>query len=108
MIASFVLSEARTEGLDYPTNQAHGYEHSFRSCKVVIATNGYCYQAFERVGDTFSTQPSAHLTSTVHETATHLIQRRGAALFRFLSYSVANRSKSGVSGVPSSSGEVQR
>ena len=49
------------QGLDYATNQAHGYADSFPSCRVVIATNGYCYKSFERVGDTFSTHPKSYL-----------------------------------------------
>jgi hypothetical protein len=49
------------QGLDYATNQAHAYAKSFPSCKVVLATNGYCYKAFERVGDTFTNKPTAYL-----------------------------------------------
>jgi hypothetical protein len=49
------------QGLDYATNQAHGYASHFPTCKVVLATNGYCYKAFERVDDTFSTRPNAYL-----------------------------------------------
>jgi hypothetical protein len=58
-----VLIETKglTAGLDYATNQAHQYAKSFPSCKVVISTNGYCYKAFGREGDTFSMRPNAYL-----------------------------------------------
>jgi hypothetical protein len=58
---ALIETKALTQGLDYATNQAHGYANSFPNCKVVLATNGYCYKAFERVGDTFSTRPNAYL-----------------------------------------------
>ena len=57
---ALIETKSLTQGLDYATNQAHGYA-SFPFCKVVLATNGYCYKAFERAGDTFSTRPNAYL-----------------------------------------------
>ena len=53
---ALIETKGLTQGLDYATNQAHGYANSFPSCKVVLATNGYCYKAYERVGDTFATE----------------------------------------------------
>ena len=58
---ALIETKGLTQGLDYATTQAHGYANSFPSCKVVLTTNGYCYKAFERVGDTFSTVPNAYL-----------------------------------------------
>ncbi len=58
---ALIETKGLTQGLDYATNQAHGYANKFPSCKVVITTNGYCYKAFERIGDTFSTLPNAYL-----------------------------------------------
>jgi hypothetical protein len=58
---ALIETKALTQGLDYATNQAHKYASSFPSCNVVLATNGYCYKAYERTGDTFSTVPNAYL-----------------------------------------------
>lgn len=58
---ALIETKGLTQGLDYATNQAHGYANNFPSCKVVLATNGYCYKAFERVSDTFSSRPNAYL-----------------------------------------------
>lgn len=58
---ALIETKGLTQGLDYATNQAHGYASNFPSCKVVLATNGYCYKAFERAGDTFSPRPNAYL-----------------------------------------------
>jgi hypothetical protein len=40
---ALIETKGLAQGLDYATNQAHRYAMSFASCKVVIATNGYCY-----------------------------------------------------------------
>src|SRR5208337_3430143 len=58
---ALIETKGLTQGLDYATSQAHEYAKNFPSSRVVLATNGYCYKAFERVGDTFSTHPNAYL-----------------------------------------------
>jgi hypothetical protein len=58
---ALIETKSLTQGLDYATNQAHGYASNFPFCRVVLATNGYCYKAFERRGDTFSANPNAYL-----------------------------------------------
>jgi hypothetical protein len=58
---ALIETKGLTQGLDYATSQAHAYADSFPSCKVILVTNGYCYKAFEREGDTFATEPKAYL-----------------------------------------------
>lgn len=58
---ALIETKGLNQGLDYATKQAHAYAKTFPSCKVVLATNGYCYKTFERVGDSFATEPTAYL-----------------------------------------------
>ncbi len=51
-----------SSGLDYAPEQAHKYAEEFKSCQVVVVTNGYCYKSYVRNQDgSFSTAPSAYL-----------------------------------------------
>jgi hypothetical protein len=50
-------------GLDYAHSQGKAYAADFANCRMVVATNGYCYKAYDRInGSTdFSTMPSSYL-----------------------------------------------
>lgn len=50
-------------GLDYAQKQGKGYAECFPTCRVVIASNGYCYKAFLRnqKKDGFEDKPAAYL-----------------------------------------------
>ena len=51
-----------SSGLDYAPEQARRYADDFKTCQVVLVTNGYCYKAYVRQGDgSFSVVPSAYL-----------------------------------------------
>lgn len=41
--------------------QAKEYAKDLPGCKVILASNGYCYRAFVRNGEEFSEKPSAYL-----------------------------------------------
>jgi hypothetical protein len=56
-----IETKSLSQGLDYAPDQAHQYAAGLPACGVVLVTNGYCYKAYERTGDTFSTRPSAYL-----------------------------------------------
>ncbi|MDD4050578.1 MAG: hypothetical protein PHR28_01590 [candidate division Zixibacteria bacterium] len=61
--ALILESKGFSQGLDYAHTQGKGYATWFSSCQVVIASNGYCYKAYQRndQGDGFSVEPSAYL-----------------------------------------------
>jgi hypothetical protein len=83
---ALIETKGLTQGLDYATNQAHGYASSFPTCNVVLTTNGYCYKAFQRLRDTFSAAPSAYLNINRPRKRIRSIQNTSAVLSMFLSY----------------------
>jgi hypothetical protein len=56
-----VESKGFSQGLTYAAGQGQTYAKQFPNCKVVLVSNGYCYKAFCRSGDGFSTKPAAYL-----------------------------------------------
>ncbi len=56
-----IESKAFSVGLDYATKQAVAYAKAFPNCKKIIVSNGFCYKAFLKKGDTFSTTPFAYM-----------------------------------------------
>jgi len=56
-----VESKGFSKGLTYAAGQGHTYASQFPNCKVVIASNGYCYKAYCRTEAGFSDRPSAYL-----------------------------------------------
>lgn len=51
-----------SSGLDYAPKQALEYARSFSKCRVVVVSNGYCYETYLRDSeDKFSEHPSAYL-----------------------------------------------
>ncbi len=55
-------SKGFRSGLNYAPDQAVRYARSFESCRVIVATNGYCYKAYSRnSADGFDAAPSAYL-----------------------------------------------
>lgn len=55
-------SKGFSSGLWYAPEQAHTYAASFKSCKAVIVSNGYCYKAFKRKSNgEFDQKPSSYL-----------------------------------------------
>lgn len=56
-------SKGFSQGLDYAHGQGKNYATEMPRCKVVIATNGYCYKAYGRSksGEGFEEGPSAYL-----------------------------------------------
>jgi hypothetical protein len=52
------------EGLDFASLQVVDYTVAFPKCRVVVASNGYCYKAYCRkaTGDGFEPTPSAYLS----------------------------------------------
>lgn len=47
-------------GLGTVKDQAIAYAESFPNCETVIVSNGFCYKAFSRKGDTFPPNPIAY------------------------------------------------
>jgi len=47
-------------GLGNVRKQAIAYAEAFPNCEKVIVSNGFCYKAFSKKGDTFSTIPTAY------------------------------------------------
>ena len=59
---AIIESKGFSQGLKYAPNQVRAYAVHFPKCKVVVASNGYCYKAFRRAsGGKFSQTPSAYL-----------------------------------------------
>jgi len=56
-----VESKGFSQGLTYAAGQGQTYANHFPNCKVVLVSNGYCYKAYLRNGDGFSSRPSAYL-----------------------------------------------
>lgn len=56
-----IETKSFSSGLDYATPQAKLYAEAFTNCNAVIATNGYCYKAYQKEKDTFSDSPSSYL-----------------------------------------------
>ncbi len=56
-------SKGFSQGLDYAHGQGKEYAATFPSCRVVVATNGYCYKAYRRKPDStdFEDAPAAYL-----------------------------------------------
>lgn len=56
-------SKGFSQGLYYAHEQGKRYAAFFQSCKVVVASNGYCYKAYDRKkgGNDFEQEPSAYL-----------------------------------------------
>lgn len=60
---SIALIETKgfAQGLSYAPDQARSYAKHFPKCRVIFVSNGYCYKAYRRTKDGFSTEPSAYL-----------------------------------------------
>jgi len=56
-----IESKGFSIGLDTVKEQAIAYAEAFPTCKKVIVSNGFCYKAFHKEGDTFSTTPIAYM-----------------------------------------------
>ena len=57
-----IESKGFSQGLDYAHEQAKAYAENFPRCKVVLASNGFCYKSFARKDEgAFSERPSAYL-----------------------------------------------
>lgn len=56
-----VESKGFEKGLDTAKDQVIAYAEAFPNCKKVIVSNGFCYKAFRKKGDTFSTTPIAYM-----------------------------------------------
>ena len=56
-------SKGFSQGLDYAHGQGKEYAAMFPSCRVVVASNGYCYKAYRRKPDStdFEDLPAAYL-----------------------------------------------
>jgi hypothetical protein len=56
-------SKGFSQGLDYAHQQGKDYAAAFPQCRVVVASNGYCYKAYRRktAGEGFEPTPSAYL-----------------------------------------------
>lgn len=55
-------SKGFSQGLGFAHSQGKGYAKAFPSCRVVVASNGYCYKAYRRrSNEEFSDTPSAYL-----------------------------------------------
>ncbi|NBO91115.1 MAG: hypothetical protein EBV06_02175 [Planctomycetia bacterium] len=50
-----------SQGLEYAHSQGKEYAVHFPKCQAVIASNGYCYKAYKRIGDQFDSEVSAYL-----------------------------------------------
>ncbi len=59
-----IESKNLKSGLCVAADQVKSYAISFPSCNTVITSNGFCYKAYEKVGDTFSDEPSAYMNIT--------------------------------------------
>ncbi|NTV25676.1 MAG: hypothetical protein HGB01_05650 [Chlorobiaceae bacterium] len=59
--AVLIETKGFAQGLSYAPGQARGYADHFPSCKVIFVSNGYCYKAYVKEGNTFSDEPSAYL-----------------------------------------------
>jgi type I restriction-modification system DNA methylase subunit len=49
------------EGILYAPEQARNYAQHFPKCQVIFVSNGYCYKAYRRTKNGFSSEPSAYL-----------------------------------------------
>lgn len=56
-----IETKALSEGLLLADGQVKNYATQVPSCDLAIITNGYCYKAYQRIGDTFSDKPTAYL-----------------------------------------------
>jgi hypothetical protein len=56
-----VESKGFSQGLTYAAGQGQAYAKQFPNCKVVLVSNGYCYKAYCRSGQGFSSKPAAYL-----------------------------------------------
>jgi hypothetical protein len=56
-------SKGFCQGLDYAHEQGKNYAAEFTNCRVVVASNGYCYKAYRRNANAegFEEMPSAYL-----------------------------------------------
>jgi len=43
-----IESKGFVQGLDYAPDQTREYAAHFPNCRMVVVTNGYCYNAFPR------------------------------------------------------------
>ena len=65
-----IESKGLSRGLDTAREQAIAYAETFPNCKKVIISNGFCYKAFQKEGDTFSTTAIAYM-NLLHPTNKH-------------------------------------
>ncbi len=56
-----IESKGFSQGLDTGRDQAVEYAKVFPNCDKIIVSNGFCYKAFNKLGNEFSTTPSAYM-----------------------------------------------
>ena len=58
---ALIETKGLAQGLSYAPKQAQNYAKHLPKCGVVFVSNGYCYKAYRRNKDGFSSEPSAYL-----------------------------------------------
>ncbi len=58
---AIIETKGFAQGLSYAPDQVRGYAQHFPKCQVIFVSNGYCYKAYKRTVQGFSSQPSAYL-----------------------------------------------
>jgi len=58
---ALIETKGFAQGLSYAPDQVRDYARHFPKCQVIFVSNGYCYKAYRRTADGFSSEPSAYL-----------------------------------------------
>jgi hypothetical protein len=58
---ALIETKGFAQGLSYAPEQARNYAQHFPKCQVIFVSNGYCYKAYRRTKNGFSSEPSAYL-----------------------------------------------
>lgn len=58
---ALIETKGFAQGLSYAPDQVRDYAQHFPKCQVIFVSNGYCYKAYRRTAQGFSSEPSAYL-----------------------------------------------